>query len=214
MRDSLKFIYRYLFGRFFYNPFNEVMIENQILFVHIPKTGGTSISTALFGKDSGHPYLYQFYLANKSYTQSFYKFCVVRNPYDRLVSTYFHFTTNTINPKIKTLWDEFQINSFEELVLKMEDPLNFKKLKKIIHFVPQNELISYQNLKMDKIFKFENFDQIEEQLNANLKAKTISLKKLNTSKRDSYNKYYNSKTKTIVYKVYRKDFELFDYPVE
>lgn len=214
MRKDLRFVYRYLFGRYFYNPFNEVMIKNKILFVHIPKTGGTSISTALFGKDSGHPYLYQFYFANKDYTNSFFKFCVVRNPYDRLVSTYFHFTTNEINPKIKRLWDDFNINSFEELILKMENPVFFKKLKKIIHFVPQNELIRYEDLCMDKIFKFENFDSIEKELNNNLKEKKVTLKKLNTSKRGTYEDYYTDKTKSIVYEVYKQDFDLFDYPLQ
>lgn len=214
MRKKLRFIYRYVFGKFVYNPFNKIMIDNQILFVHIPKTGGTSISTALFGKDAGHPYLYQFYFANKNYTKAFYKFCVVRNPYDRLVSTYFHFTTNTINPIIKKLWDNFKINSFEELVLKMEDPVFFIKLTSIIHFVPQHEMISYKDLQMDRIFKFENFDNVEQELNAHLKDTQISLKKLNSSKRTSYQDYYNPKTKAIVYKVYKRDFELFDYPPE
>lgn len=211
MNKTLKYYYRKFLGKYFYNPFNKVMIENQILFVHIPKTGGTSISTALFGRDSGHPYLYQFYFANKHNTENFYKFCVVRNPYDRLVSTYFHFTTNEINPKIKKIWKTFKIESFDQLVLKMEDTSFFNQLKNIIHFVPQNELIYHEKIKMDKIFKFEDFNNIEDELNRHLLTKKINIKKLNTSKRKSYHEYYNKKTKSIVEKVYKKDFLCFGY---
>ena len=105
-REIFAKIYRTFVGKYFYNPFDEKMIEKEILFIHIPKSGGTSIASALIGKPSGHPYLYQYYLSNKEYTKKFYKFCVVRNPYDRLVSAYAHISQRECNPEFKILFKE------------------------------------------------------------------------------------------------------------
>ena len=117
-------------GRFFYNPFTKEMINKKILFIHIPKAGGTSIATALYGKASGHPFLYQYYLANKHFTKTFYKFCVVRNPYDRLVSAFSHISNGNSNPELKLLFKELNIKSFDDLIFNLNDKIIYKKFVK------------------------------------------------------------------------------------
>lgn len=62
----------------------------KFFFVHIPKTGGTSVSQALHKLDiettlmQGHRYL--GWLMTKHELQNHHKFTVVRNPYDRFIS--------------------------------------------------------------------------------------------------------------------------------
>ena len=77
----------------------------MVLFVHIPKTGGTSIEKTLVSQGAlealnfGPPFAFtklkpqhlegevlQAWIPNSFYD---YAFCVVRNPYERLVSEYF-----------------------------------------------------------------------------------------------------------------------------
>ena len=50
------------YGEYFYgvmpqsrlNPYRESINSNQAIFVHVPKSAGTSISIALFGETLGH----------------------------------------------------------------------------------------------------------------------------------------------------------------
>lgn len=204
-------IYRHLIGRFFYNPFTKEMINKKILFIHIPKAGGTSIATALYGKASGHPYLYQYYLANKNFTKTFYKFCVVRNPYDRLLSAFLHISNRECNPDFKLLFKQLNIKSFDDLILNLNDKSIYRKIcNRIVHFRSQYELIYHRNVSMDEIFKFEDFNSIEQSLNKRLNQK-ISIKKLNTSKRTHYRDYYNKFSINVVKKIYKKDLEMFNY---
>ena len=210
-REFFAKIYRTFVGKYFYNPFDEKMIEKEILFIHIPKSGGTSIASALIGKPSGHPYLYQYYLSNKEYTKKFYKFCVVRNPYDRLVSAYAHISQRECNPEFKVLFKELNINSFDDLISNLDNPKNYRKLtNKIVHFRSQNEMIRHKKIKMDDVFKFENFDLIEEVLNKKLSGK-IKLEKLNSSPRSEYQNYYNKYSISVAKKIYKKDLEMFGY---
>ena len=67
--------------------------EHKFLFLHLPKTGGTSINKFFNDKfdnnerDFGHPYLSDYKCNN---FDDYFKFTVVRNPYDRLVSAFFY----------------------------------------------------------------------------------------------------------------------------
>jgi hypothetical protein len=66
------------------------MIERGCLFVHIPKCAGVAVSRALFGGlGGGHLPVahYQLMFDAAQYARHF-KFAVVRNPYDRLLSAY------------------------------------------------------------------------------------------------------------------------------
>jgi len=87
--------------------------ENKVIFIHIPKTGGTSIQKFLnltLSNEAGskkeqmdyfneqkidyayhHPsaYAYKKYVL-KEYFEKYFKFTFVRNPYDRCVSEFFY----------------------------------------------------------------------------------------------------------------------------
>ena len=67
------------------------MISHQYkcIFIHIPKTGGTSIENVLSqdkSKGSDHRLLHEY--SNCSDFDSYFKFAVVRNTYDRIWSIY------------------------------------------------------------------------------------------------------------------------------
>ena len=63
---------------------------------------------------------------------------------------------------------------------------------------------------MDDVFKFENFDLIEEVLNKKL-SRNIKLEKLNSSPRNEYQNYYNKYSISVAKKIYKKDLEMFGY---
>lgn len=67
-------------------------LEGKVLFVHIPKTAGSSISDALFGRKGFHRTVDQYReilsLKDGTLVTDLYSFSFVRNPWDRMVSYY------------------------------------------------------------------------------------------------------------------------------
>ena len=58
------------------------------LYIHIPKTAGTSICDALYERDPWHYSLNHYKNIRPHFYNSLFKFAFVRDPYDRLLSTY------------------------------------------------------------------------------------------------------------------------------
>lgn len=191
-----------------YNP-----DEFESIFIHIPKTGGSSIFETLFSKKSnGHIRWNQYKQANNKKFQKYFKFAVVRNPWDRLVSAFFYLKKGGMH-SIDKQWakeniDEF--TSFEEFVKRW---LNKKNIYSGVHFKPQSYWICNENKKImvDFIARLETIDQdflfISNKIGSNKKI----IKKLNTSPRLEYRKYYDDNTKNIVHNIYKDDIELFGY---
>jgi len=62
--------------------------EKKILFIHVPKSGGTSVAMAVYGKHVAHIKAVDFKRMYPERFGEYFKFAVVRNPYDRLYSAY------------------------------------------------------------------------------------------------------------------------------
>lgn len=208
-----KHIREYLvdFKKFIIRPKLNFDHSNKILFIHIPKTGGTSIATALYGKASSHPTLRDYYLSNKKHTNNYFKFCVVRNPYDRVISTYSHISNrpNSVSKVILKEWKKHKISSFDDFINCMDKDCSYKQLRnKIVHLRPQVEMIRYKKVKIDKIYKFENFDEIVKELNSKYQ---IQIKKLNTSPRTKFDIRLSERNRKVIIKRFKDDFIFFNY---
>lgn len=186
----------------------------KCIFVHIPKAAGISVNKALFGNYGGSHHKLKDYqlIFNKKEFNTYYKFTFVRNPWDRLVSTYFFLKNGGFHENDKAWFDEnlSQFNNFEEFVLNW---LNEDNIYKWIHFIPQNEFITVNGkVLIDDVYKLENIDEdmkaIAKKLNLTLE---LRHENQNPNRNSKYREYYSSKTKEIVSRVYKKDIELFDY---
>lgn len=120
-----------------------------------------------------------------------FKFSVVRNPYDRLVSAYAYYIEQH---KIE--------KNFEQFV----NEIDFKRL----HLIPQHKFICIgEKICVDKIIKYENFEtELRETLN--LLNIFSEIPKLNISQRKPTKEYFNDYLYKIVKNIYEKDFELLD----
>lgn len=188
----------------FTTKIESVSPNTKLIFIHIPKTGGTTIYD--LAKDKGFNWRY---IVGKCKGYSGYHippdkkgnvpyFCVVRNPYSRIISEY-----KFIVKKNK---------SVEGLNKFIEDKLNKVKEDKNIddfHWVPQHKYTKY----CDYILSFENlqndFDDLMIKYNINIrmtkhsnKSKGIKLgvEDISSSNIKKINNYYDTDFDRFGYK--------------
>ena len=140
-------------------------------------------------------------------------FCVIRNPYERLLSEYFfckrygsRFIKNTKNFKdfVYYLRDNFKF------VLENEENNHLL----ICHYLPQHKFTHINNeCKIDMILRFENLKKHWKffcyKINKNIKL--IKVDQYSSGKKYNYLDYYDDNLKDIVYELYKDDFIIFNY---
>jgi hypothetical protein len=92
--------------------------EERYIFFHVPKAGGTSIHSRLKERygwtDDPPPVLHHMmvrdYLRFFPKKKDYFKFAIVRNPFDRLLSTWSDFTQNRLKGRIQNNYRMFLQN--------------------------------------------------------------------------------------------------------
>ena len=190
--------------------------SHKFIFVHINKTAGTSIETALqkysdSEDDQQHEMLHKILpcdgFSNKRQINLFsqcngnpfdyFKFTFVRNPYDRSVSAY-KFATQNNNGEY------LSFKNYLSMIKTDDDKLSyFNQLDWITD--------EYDNIGVDFIGRFEN---LQEDFNIVCDKIGIPQQQLpheNATKHKHYTEYYDDETRKIVAKKYSKDIEFFGY---
>lgn len=158
---------------------------------------------------------------DKNFFKKSFKFCFVRNPYDRLVSLYeYHKVREKLNLDfdtfVKILYDEYKNKRIPAIGLYniKTFPKDSKLYHKSIYGNQYNSMVEWLPSDIGFIGRFEDFDS---EMNKLLKilgydGPSINIQKINYSKHEKYTSYYNNK-ETIKYvsKIYKKDFRRFGY---
>lgn len=207
-----------------------IINKHNLIFIHIPKTGGTSIEQSLnfngdikgdkkkwYGNINNYELDHstiKYLIENcENYDKKYLKFCVVRNPYERLVSEY-NYCKRYKSRFIKN------INSFKDFVYYLKKNFDIvinneeKNHYLISHYLPQYKFTHINNkCEMDIILKFENLktDWITLCKKINKDIKLIKVDKYSSLNKYNYLDYYDNELKNIVYELYKKDFILFNY---
>jgi chondroitin 4-sulfotransferase 11 len=193
-------------------PFDEL----KCLFVHIPKTAGVSVCRSLFGNNgSGHIPLsaYRRVFGQEAF-DSYFKFCFVRNPWDRLVSAYSFLSSGGMD-KEDAAFARKNLREGEDFGAFVRRWVNRKNVSKALHFIPQTEWVRIGDdpVGVDFVGKFEqigvDFDEICRRLGLER-----GLGHHNRSKRRDYRELYDAETISIVADVYRDDVAHFSYQFE
>jgi hypothetical protein len=186
-------------------------LEHKCLFFHIPKAGGISVSKTLFGSlEWGHKDVayYQNVFGKKTF-ENLYKFTVVRNPFDRLLSGYNFLQKGGMNNMDKSFSEQYLKDyvSFEDFIL---NGLENEPIKNWVHFRPQHSFITnkHNKLEVDFIAKLENIKDDFKVINAHFKR---DVKLLHENKSEKTKQIYSTEMKKIIKSIYKRDFELF-YP--
>ena len=135
-------------------------------------------------------------LSNEIY-QKYFKFTFIRNPWDKIVSEY------------EWAYNFLPFDDFINRVLYVVEN-RIKLDTKNAHFRPQ---IEYINSDLDFIGRFENFsndlESVSSLIGIDFDVKELPHEK--KSKRDSYSKYYNKHTRSIIQNLYSEEINKFGY---
>ena len=135
----------------------------------------------------------------------YFKFTIVRNPWDRLLSFYY----NKLHDQdlYKTKFSSFSgCTSFEDFIYALESR-NLKRCNG--HFKLQTEMFPQD--KIDFIGKFENFATDFNIICGELGIPRQELPHRNKSNHKYYTKYYNTDMSSLVAEKYANDIEIFGY---
>ncbi len=194
-----------------YKPFD----ERRAIFVHIPKCAGTAVCRTLFGQDKvTHRSVakYQLIFSPEEFN-SYFKFTVVRNPWDRLVSAY-HFMKGGGGTSGDQKWAEKYLLPYANFDTFVTQALRLPEVQSRHYFRPQYSYIclpgSTQPL-VDYIGRVENLQQALDHICSQLGMDQHQIQRVNTSQRGNYQEYFNSDTRDIASQVYAEDLQLFGY---
>lgn len=213
--DKISKIYQVLFRIFNHvkfipsQRFYNLTISNARKFVwfRVAKVGSRTIYSHLkeseLSLDLEHPY-------NISYIprlyKDYFKFAFVRNPWDRIVSSWhskvlkgnhFKFT----DAELKRMK---QFNNFIDYVSNLDVEKCNNHLRLQCALIDLNEI--------DYIGRFENFEHNLRYVLQRIGIKSDRLMHRNKSyRKKDYREYYNSEIREKVYNIYQKDIDIFGY---
>lgn len=204
----------------------------KTVFVHIPKTAGTSIVDTLYdinGHDTSEYFdkhesvsdimSYLNWIKFYDYT----KFTVVRNPYDRLVSWFHYYRSFWLNrehgerPCSEKCISEFMKGNFNDWVAKLKpyhDSTCQTDVACPFHIIsPQYRYLidSHERIMLDFIIRYENLNEDWGLVSRALKIEHRNLPVSNKTEHKHYSEYYNESSISKVERIYKKDLDLFKY---
>lgn len=175
---------------------------DKVLFVHIPKTAGSSISKILNEKNLDnwkrewprHHDPYSYLKEANLIDDSVFSFAVVRNPYTRTYSCYKQYNkTNQTNI------------SFSEYLNNIKQG-KISPISPLLHIPQSFYVIDQDIIQVDRIYKFENLKELEEELEW-----TLGFYNVGNYVVESYIEDYTDDAIEMVQNFYSSDFINFAY---
>jgi hypothetical protein len=181
--------------------------KHKAIFIHIPKTAGTSIANAL-GEEQCHVSAREAKEQYRDYWKSYFKFTFCRNPWDRLVSLFYYYQrgNNRENKHIKKILSRL---SFRDFILDLENQTWCHGI-----LTPYfDTLVDDTGLLVDYIGDFETFSRDMSIVAKLLDIDNLVLPHARASKRKlkHYRDYYQDDTKEIVGQFCEKDIRFGQY---
>lgn len=199
---------------------------HRCIFVHIPKTGGTSIEDVLWPGTRSESDLWmgfvsrfhnkyqtgglQHLLASQIRTEvgddifsSYFKFVVVRNPWDRLVSQYSYLDRRADLRGYFGIEEGVRFSDYVEAIARSDH----------VQVKPQVDFTHSNGVQLvDFVARFERLDEDFAFVATRLGLAGITLPHVNKSDRDpDYRRYYDVATRRRAGEIFARDIEIFGY---
>lgn len=192
-------------------PFTSNSNKKKFIFIHIPKSAGTSIRSALGELEEGRRHLPWWVYYNSSYRKynEYFKFSFVRNPYERAESAYKYLFSGGNNREDLDVSKVIQnYSSFYDFV---KFGLHEGEMKNHPFFWDQKDyLFDWRGrLKVDYLGRFESLQHDFDIICDCLGADRSKLEKINFGKPSVFGAC--QKSRKLLYEIYKNDFYALGY---
>ena len=171
-------------------------------FMHINKTAGQSVTK--WFQNNGHQ-IVDYQNIYTTFDNGSLYFTVVRNPYDRVASQFFHWKDNLkrIKPEIEFDFYVENLYNSNKWLINGHHPWYYERFN-----LPCSHWIRNDKY---KVFKFEDLQEMKDYFTEryNFRNEFPHINKTKSLK--SYKKYYNKRTTEIIQKHFESDFLNFGY---
>jgi hypothetical protein len=188
--------------------------KHKFIFIHIQKTAGTSISSAL------NPFCEETYPSIKHWSavkikqkfgsdiwNEYFKFTFIRNPYERLLSWYNMIDKSRGNPESNNFHSYIQknIHSFSNFIMEDKNLMDINKLQP--HRISQFKKISQNgSVIVDFIGRYESINEDFCCICKKLNIPEVILPHINKFDHDHYMNYYTKEMINEVNSFNEEDF--------
>lgn len=125
-------------------------VETGVVFVHVPKTGGTSVARALYGTDGGGHRTVRDYRAalGDAFVDRAFVFAVVRDPVERLASAFRYLRAGGGN-RLDAAFGDRVLSRYGTLDAFVRGWLGPETVREQVHFRPQADFVTDANGALD-----------------------------------------------------------------
>lgn len=200
--------------------------ERQCIFVHIPKTAGNSINRVFGVEWQDHKDLQRYAdELDPDIFERFFKFAVVRNPWERLLSDYNYQIKKSRErrSKLHVFSEDGAVRDFPTWVeTVLTAPFSYAPAEwggdvspHIHRWSPQVDWISVGGaVRVDFICRLENLEIDFDQVCDRLGLPPLRVPHRNGRLHLHYSRYFDATTREVVRDYYRRDIEKFGYEFE
>lgn len=186
--------------------------RHDALFIHVPKAAGLSVYQAL-GMErppDTHAPAAACRTADPAFFDGAFRFAVVRNPWDRLVSAYHYLSQESAFPQDRA-WARRRLArapDFDGFMKLMRHPWTRNQIMGWRHFLPQTSFLEVRGRNaMELLIPFEALDDGLANVATRIGV-TVKQAHQNRSQRGDYRQYYSDEDAALVARIYAADIVL------
>lgn len=199
-----------------------ISFKHRFIFIHIPKTGGTSVTKVLekysedkfvFGTSPGHILnedgsqgVTVEGVFSKKFTQSDYylhaSFEDLYHLFGKSINKFFTFTV-VRNPYDRVISHSIFTLGEGKVPLQLQ---NFTLPRPQLEYIKLKDQIMVEN-----IIRFENFQSDFDKICEKLKIPKVALPHMKKSKESGYRQYYTEATRKMIHRMYQDEIDYFGY---
>ncbi|SFH65863.1 sulfotransferase family 2 domain-containing protein [Albimonas pacifica] len=200
------------------SPIPAAFRDSGSIFIHIPKSAGSSVKTELYGRPMyGHIRIADCWAYEPETTRAAFKFCFVRNPWDRFLSAYSYLRqrrgTTAGDDAFAEAWLA-DVPTFEAFLRRMEDARYRRRVLRWKHFRPLAWWVGVPGVTpnaMDFVGRYETLHDDMATVRERFDLPPQPLSKIRPSEHPPYAEAYDRRGRELVGELYAGDCALFGY---
>lgn len=180
----------------------------KFIFFHLRKTGGTSVAVSI-GENGSDPFKDRHLTPSQAQNRipgkfkSYYKFSIIRNPFDRLVSCFAY--DKQVTTEFIAGGKHHGMNFNDYLQYRLIEQGGWWRTAQADYLAPNGEMI------IDFLCRFErlqeDFNKVCERVGMNKRILPFRRQ----TKHEKYWKYYNDVSRELIEEFYSRDLEEYGY---